>query len=286
MAIQPYFPRNSELISQEAGLVLVNHAGATVSQDTGRDAQALADALRLVVVAADRPGTAGTVPRRAQRNALATPSGYAAESASLGYAIDHQADMLGLKRLAITGRSAGGLGALALIRSETISAASYLFAAEPPGCKAIPLKQGLQEFKEYSVRQKQLQQQGRVHVPPRSALQQPQAMLRLGSIAKNVFYDRFHNDAVWASDAAVVFSRHIAANQPTVSAAIVFAEHSLVVDNQTYEQELLPTTNLRTKGAPFMIDQIASTTHASFDDQNLFALLLRPTVEHMLSHEV
>ncbi len=263
--------------------MLLNHAGATISQDTGRDAQALANNLGLAVLAANRPGTSGFIPRISQRNNLAQAGGYVAETVALGQRIDRIAGNLGLKRLVIAGRSAGALGALALVRSESISTEQYLFAAEPPGCKTVDLEQGMRAFKEYNTLQKQLQQEEKgILVPPRSALPQPQATVRLAAIVKNVLYDRFHNSAIWASDATVEIGRYIAKHQPHIAATMSFAEHSLVTDEQTYYKNLLPIAELRTSGSPFVVDRIPRTTHASFDDRKFFAGLVRPMAERAI----
>lgn len=280
MSIRPYFPTSAETICQETGIILVNHAGAIVSQDTGRDAQALADNLSLTVLAANRPGTSGFIPRLSQRGNLASLDGYITETTKLGYSIDRLAGGLGLKRLIIAGRSAGGLGALALARSETISDAQYVFAAEPAGCKAVSKKEGIQMFKDYGVFQKHLQQErSDILVPPHSNLPRLQATIRIGSIVKNILYDRFHNSAIWASDAAVAFSRHLAEHQPNIATTVSFAEYSLVTNDQTYHQELAPIATLRTSGSPFIINRIPATTHASFDDRNFFASLVKPIAE-------
>lgn len=260
------------------GIVLVNHAGSVVSQDTGRDAEALANNLGIAVLAINRPGTGGFFPSTSCKNLLASSEGYITQTVACARLVDRLADDLGLNQLIIVGRSAGGLGALALARSEVISSTHAVLAAEPPGCIAMSKKEGLQAFKNYGIRQKQLQLSKEVIVPASSYLPRGQAALRIGSILKNVAYDRFHNSAIWSSNAAVGFLSHIAEYQPGIAVTASFAEHSLVVDDPTYTAQLAPIADMRASGSPFIVNRVPKTSHASFDDREFFASLVAPII--------
>lgn len=287
MTLRPHTPNNS-LASEQLGVILVNHGGSTVSQDTGRDAQALADSFNLIVIGVDRPGTAGMLPSRRLASALSTPAGYVAETAKLGKRVDHEIEMLGLRRIIAVGRSAGGLGALALARSETVSTLTYLFVAEPAACENISLEEGARRFQEYGVVQKKLQENdsnGRLVKPVPPLLTWYEATRRRASIKPAFLYDRSHNRHILTTDASLQYARYIAKQQQNIDTTLAFAEYSLVVTPNIYRTEALPIALLRREGAPFSVTQHNGTTHASYDNRAYFAQLLQPVVERALSAE-
>jgi pimeloyl-ACP methyl ester carboxylesterase len=279
-------PSDGNFASHNTGIVLFNQFGATGAQDAGRDAQVLADTFHIPVVAVDRPGTGGfTVhPKLAKR--LSTPDGYLAEMSQLGATIDAAVENLGIEHLIVSGRSAGALGALALARSETVSSLDSVFAAEPIACENVPEKEGFKRYTEYLKEQKE-----QIDAASSEELVKPlppglplfPAIGRILSIPKAALVDKFHNQAIFASDASLQYATYIAENMSQVDTTLEFAEHSLVATPEVYENVLLPIAKLRTEGgAPFMLKQPKGTVHASFDNRGYMNQVIEPTVTRAL----
>lgn len=266
-------PISGEVVHDDTALVLLNHLGSYTGQDTGRDAQAYADALGVPVLAADRPGTAGLVPHPALARSLATAPGYVEQMARVGKAVDKQLDSLGIKRTIIVGRSAGGLGALALTRTETIASEDGLFVAEPVGCEPMGTAEGARRFKEYGAHQKTLQESG-VIKPDNGTLPKREAIPRVISIVPAFFYDKYHNKYIWATDAAIQYLQDIATRQ-SIDVVAEFAEHSLVAAPEIYAERLSKLNGLREN---FVVRQSMNTSHASYDDHRFMTSLLAPIV--------
>lgn len=278
-------PRDGEFADSATGLVLFNQFGATVSQDTGRDAQVLADSFNLPVIAANRPGTAGIIPRTHLADHLSTPSGYLAEMSPLGQIIDRWSGSLGIDRLIATGRSAGGLGALALARTETVSSLSAVFAAEPVGFEQLPLEQGAKRYSDYLKQQKEVLDAATSDelvkpLPP--GLPLFAAIGRLLSIPPAMLFDRFHNQRLFASDAARQYAAYVAENLTVIDTTLEFAEHSMVVMPEVYERDVLPIADLRKAGSPFEVKKPAGTVHASFDNRGYMNKVIEPTITRTL----
>lgn len=256
-----------------------------MSQDAGRDAAVLADAFNLPVIAVDRPGTGGFIPSPQLANNISTPNGYLTEMVGLGKKIDRQADSLGLAQLVATGRSAGGLGALALARSETVSSISAIYAAEPVACEELSLKQGKKRYSDYLKNQKELldDESEELVRPLPPGLSLFPAIGRLVSIPPAMLYDRFHNQKLFATDAARQYAAYIAENLTQIDATLEFAEHSMVATPEVYAQDIAPIADLRGDGdAPFEVKQPKGTVHASFDNRNYMNKVIEPTVTRAL----
>ncbi|HVX47887.1 MAG TPA: hypothetical protein VHA05_00825 [Candidatus Saccharimonadales bacterium] len=277
-------PTDGHFSDQETGVVLFNQFGATVSQDAGRDAQVMADSFHLPVLAVDRPGTAGFFPSKKLARRLSTPNGYLAEVAILGEKIDGKAEKLGVKKLVATGRSAGGLGALALVRSETVSSTSAICVAEPVACEDMPLKQGAERYSEYNKHQKELLNDDSMALvrPLPPGLPLLPAIGRLISIPPAMLFDRFHNQRLFASDAAIQYAAYIAENMAAVDTTLEFAEHSMVATPDVYKHDVQPVAELRKEGAPFVVKQLSGTVHASFDNRNEMNRVIAPTIERTI----
>jgi hypothetical protein len=278
-------PNDGNFADTETGVVLFNQFGSTVSQDAGRDAQVLADAFNLPVIAVNRPGSGGFIPSGKLANSLSTPDGYLAEMAPIGRSVDQQAESLGIEKLIATGRSAGGLGALALARSETVSSMSAIFAAEPVGCEVLPLKEGFGRYRDYLKQQKELLDAATDEelikpLPP--GLPLLPAIGRLSSIPLAMLIDRFHNQKLFASDASLQYATYIAENLTLVDVALGFAEHSMVATPEVYERDIVPIAALREDGAPFEVERLKGTVHASFDNREYMNQVIRPTIARTL----
>jgi pimeloyl-ACP methyl ester carboxylesterase len=275
-------PSAGNFADTETGVVLFNQFGGTVSQDTGRDAQVLADFFNLPVIGVNRPGTGGFSLHRQLAKASSSPDGYLAAMSPLGKEIDQQVESLGITKLISTGRSAGGLGALALARSETVSSLSAVFAAEPVGCEQLPLKEGVKRYSDYLKQQKELLDNATVlelvkPLPP--GLPLFPAIGRLLSIPPAMLIDRFHNKELFASNATRQYAMYIAENLSLIDTTLEFAEHSMVATPEIYERDILPIASLRSQdGAPFEVKRPGGTVHASFDNRNYMSQVIEPTI--------
>jgi pimeloyl-ACP methyl ester carboxylesterase len=280
-------PNDGNFADAETGIVLFNQFGGTASQDTGRDARVLADTFNLPVVAVDRPGTASLMPHRKLEQSLATPHGYLLEMSELGRDIDRQVDSLGIKKLIAAGRSAGGLGALALARSEMVTSLVAVFTAEPVGCEDMPLKEGTKRYSEYLKSQKELLDAATDDelvkpLPPGLALFP--AISRLISIPPAMLVDRFHNQRIFASDAALEYAAYIAERLTLVDTTLEFAEHSMVATNEVYDRDIRPLSELRAEnGAPFEVKKPSGTVHASFDNRDYMSKVIAPTIDRTIA---
>ncbi len=245
----------------------------------------MADFFGLPVIAVNRPGTAGIIPHKNLEKSLSTPNGYLAEMTPVGKSIDRQADSIGITKLVSTGRSAGGLGALALARTETVSSLSAVLAAEPVACEKLPLKEGVKRYSDYLKQQKELldgASSGEMVKPLPPGLPLFPAISRLVSIPPAALFDRFHNKELFASDAALQYAAYIAENLNPIDTTLEFAEHSMVATPEVYERDVQPIADLRKDGAPFKVNQPAGTVHASFDNRQYMNEVTSPAVTRTL----
>lgn len=194
------------------GIVMFNQFGATASQDTGRDAESMANALQLPVISVDRPGTGSLVPHRGLVEQCSDPDDYLVLMSKIGQKVDERVESLGLSRVITTGRSAGGLGALALARTETVSNLSAIFAAEPVGWEQLSLKAGLKRYVDYLKWQKEFIKTSTDEelvkpLPPGLSLFP--AIGRMLSIPPAALIDRYHNKGLFASNAALKYAGFI-----------------------------------------------------------------------------
>lgn len=279
-------PIDGNFADVTTGVVLLNQVGATVSQDAGRDAQVLANTFNLPVIAVDRPGTGGLIPHRQLARELSTPVGYLVAMAELGKDIDRQAESLGLGNLVAMGRSAGGLGALALARTETVSSINAVFAAEPVGCEQLPLDEGKKRYLDYLKQQK-----GWIADTPDEGLVKPQppglpllpAVGRILSMGPAMLVDRYHNQHLFATDAALHYAAYIAQKLPLIDTTLEFAERSMVASPTVYDRDISPLPTLRSGGAPFEVRQPKGTVHASFDNRDYMSQVIEPTIDRTLA---
>lgn len=283
-----YEPIDGNFADVQTGIVLFNQFGATVSQDAGRDAQFMADAFNLPVIAVNRPGTAGFRPNRKLAGHLSTPSGYLAEMTPIGKAIDRQVENHGIAKVIATGRSAGGLGALALSRTETVSNMKAVFAAEPVGCEQLSLKDGAKRYSDYLKYQKELLDAAtddELVKPLPPGLSLFPAVGRLLSIPPAMIFDRFHNQKLFANDAAQRYAEYIARNLTPIDTTIEFAEHSMVATPSVFI-ELESIAGLRHAGAPFIVKRAPRTVHSSFDNRTYMNEAIEPTIARTLARPI
>jgi len=275
MSVEVFEP--SETPTQTApdglGIVLFNHVGSTVSQDTGRDAQDITNRYGLPVIAVDRPGSA-CPPDRTLAQALGNPRVYLLHMDILGKEIDRRADSLGVHSLIAVGRSAGAVAALALARTEVVGSLRYIAAAEPVACEPMSVKDGLRRYRQYHLDQRQLIIEARRNdsdlIRPQSpSLPIGEAAMRIASLVPAAYRDRYNNKFHWSSDAAAQYAEYLAEHSD-VDTTIEFATHSLAGN-------FAVVSYLRDVGAsyrqpadvPFVVGRSpVETVHASYDNRD------------------
>jgi hypothetical protein len=148
------------------------------------------------------------------------------------------------------------------------------------GCEELPLKEGKKRYSDYLKQQKKLVANESVQLvrPLPPGLPLFPFIGRLLSIPPAMFYDKFHNQRLFASNAALQYAAYIAENMSQIDTTLEFAEHSMVATPEVYERDILPITNLRGDGAPFKVKQPKGTVHASFDNRSYMHDVIMPTV--------
>ncbi len=281
MAHELYEPTQPNEALEGYGIVLINHAGSTVAQDTGRDAADLRKRFGVPVLAVDRPGTGIWLRDSVLAEYLSTPAGYVAEMAGLRGAVNGTLSEAGVERSLVMGRSAGGLGALALTTAAVIESQVAVYAAEPVGCQQRTIAEGRQWYKKYGHVQDEMQATVPNLVQPNPPGLGPIAGIkRLVNMGPDNWVDRFHNGAIWASDAATRFMYGIAGTQPDTDMTVDFAETSMMV---TPEQVDHLTKTIPPTRTGLHIESVPLTTHASFDNREFMADRVRLVFDRLLA---
>lgn len=263
-------------------IVLFNHLGSSIAQDTGRDAQFIADDLSVPVIAVDRPGTHGIVPSIGLARDLSTASGYMTWTARLGEEINEELDAIGAERSLVMGRSAAGVAALALTASGVIESQKSVFVAEPISCEQLDLNEAKRLFGEYGPIQQKLQDDNpEIIRSGEDGLPLNKRLSRLVHMAIDFYFDQFHNQYIFASDTSVQYMKQIAEMRTDIEAVIEFAEHSLVA-NPDVLAAIKTVESKRTVGADFIVRQSSNTTHASYDNRDYMSSVLRPILDSSL----
>lgn len=284
----PYqcFEPESDAVRADVGLLLFNQVGGAVTQDTGRDAQALANEFGLNVIAADRPGSGMWLPRPGLGNDLRRD--YIGAMAALGGRLSKEATRRGLTDLIAAGRSAGALGALTIPRTEQLPI-THVYAAEPPGWYSLSVLEGAKRYRDYLNTQARMINASDllpdIVRPDPSDVHGWTKISRFASMVPLFLTERHHTKHVCASDisrrSAIWIARHAVAIDTTVA----FATHSLVTPpGMDTQAEAGYFACLRADGAPFTVRRTEEqTVHASFDKRSYMAAQLRPIVERALS---
>lgn len=277
------------LLSQELGIVLLNHCGSSSRQDTGRDAQFLADRYGVMAIAADRP-TNYPWPHDTKL-AKRLSSAPVREMFGLAAKLDSVIDDWKVKRVVIAGRSAGGLAALELAQTEGIANATFVYAADPVGCFAISPVEGKRHYLAYLAHQKRLMKADaklpadqREFIHPTSDAWQLPLRTQLGRWATmgtllrtDVYYNRGHwNQNLVADYLSDLARRH---GLPT---HVDFAEVSLVLPpDETARKAYLDQIGTIEAGAPMhnlSMEVVPGTTHNSFDNRTFMSERLEATL--------
>ncbi|HET8709072.1 MAG TPA: hypothetical protein VFL85_02195 [Candidatus Saccharimonadales bacterium] len=284
------YPRTG-LDHHSLGIVLVNHAGSNHNQDSGRDAQMLADAFHTITINADRP-TSYRLPR-SRKLAQSLKNAPVKTMYGLAQKIENVRCSLKLKHMIIAGRSAGGLGALELAQTNIIHHTDFVYAAEPIGCVSIPVREGYKWFRQYDAEQRRWLSEdearaalsGRLQLvhPPNdlAALPPWQRLQRL--IASGVLFfmvDRYYNRWHWSQPLVSDYLSRLTL-QHHIRTHVDFAAHSLVLPEQRnavpeFMQSLAEV--IQQNPRLLSLNIVDGTTHASFNNRSFFARRLQRAV--------
>lgn len=293
---------------EKAAIMYWNQGGATVNQDAGLDAAYLARELDTAVLAIDRPGTGIYTVDADITQAITT--NYMEAIANPTHMGLKWLGGVGITRIVQSGRSAGGLGAVA-----STLAAEKLQAEDPTLPKVIGvygadtlawqsrtgstdqerIKNGTQDHLDYDKMQKQLLELDKrspekerkfVH-PEKPGLSFLKSLERFAKIGVYFKPDSAHNGAMWATDIGYQYALVIAREHPHIAAQFDFAELSKVTDTDTfsetfrtlywgrYEHSVVDHTP---EPAPFSTLKVPGTLHASFDKRSFFLSRLKPFI--------
>lgn len=272
-------------------------AGSSVNQDGGLDARYLAEALELPVLAADHPGGGRATydPLLAKHisddylNVVAEPTEEAL--ANLGG--------LGISQAIMTGRSAGGLTALAatiaadrLGSQTTQPRVTGVYAAEPIAWQTRPgdddasrVSQGRKDFAAYTEKQARMLETDLELVHPEAhGLKGADAFMRMARIVLYAPTDRMHNQRLWATDAASRYAHRIASGLLDVTVQIDIAGFSMTTSDDFYalsQPQIMAERQVQDAIAEdtFDISKVEHTVHSSFDKRSFFAERLKLLVE-------
>lgn len=299
MAVRTFYPSSETYVDSGFGIVLGNHMGSTLHQDTGREAQVVADYMDVPVVAFERPGSHALFPDKQLAARLSTYRGFAAEMLHLSVAIDKEIDAAGLQSVVLAGHSAGGLGALGLTWAEGIGCQRGVYASEPPGCMSLTVRDGVRQLYTYnkwqSAWQKLLDVEGRtdeIVTPLKSSLGRWQAISRFASMTVHSALDIYHMRNIAVTPAAAILAAGIAESRPDIAAVIEFADESCAAPGQIFERLEVELPLRREAGnAPFIVQRAQAgpnvgTTHASYDNTRFFAEHISRAIMQMNLTEV
>jgi pimeloyl-ACP methyl ester carboxylesterase len=280
MSVKPFYPEKVPAISETVGIVLSNHVGSSVAEDTGRDAQHLADTTGFIVIAADRPGSGWAAPNSARARLLADD--YVEASVGTARKIEKELTANGISRAVAAGRSAGGTFSLSLARTE-IAPVTHIYAAEAAGWYEQSVSEGKHAYRQYGKMQKEL-----LDGPVDLVRPEPSDVTGFGKISRalaigaNFFSDQYHNKHVWSQATSLRSAAYIARSMPDVFMQLDFAEHSMMAPQHQIEnlQMSLPEMRLDGRDSPRVqmvrVEQLPRTVHASFDNRGFFAERLLP----------
>ena len=274
MAIRPFTPESGDLKSDDHGIILLNHVGSSVREDTGRDAQHLANYLGMTVIAVDRPGSGRTFLSRELRGRLSYD--YVKEVGKLSLSIDREASRSGVKRLVVAGRSAGATGALALTAAENL-ALEGVYAAEPVGMYDTTVSQGRRDYADYLRRQKELLEfrsdDTSLVRPHGSGVSGFGVVSRAVDIGLSTVSDHYHNAGVWSQSIAFSAAHYIAGEMPQVDLQLDFAALSMSGPQKMIDRLRCGLSAERAAVANMpdaSVTQVPDTVHASFDNRDFF----------------
>jgi hypothetical protein len=279
-----FTPENPQ--SEKHAIVLVNHLGSSARSDTGRDAEQIANYFDLLTIAVDRPGSALDVrPGLSRKLELH----YMHEYDKLGKQVVRQLDGFGVQSTLLTGRSAGGSGALALGHTSRIPNPG-ISVFEPIGWSQMSVTAGKHRYHDYLAYQRTLLADTSEPLvrPDKPGLPLAANVGRLAMIPLYGINDTRNNGRMWAAGQAYESARYVAHYLPEVPVDITFAARSMAVT--PHEQSMafeLSQIDERQRGnaEPFHVHVEPHTVHASFDKRELIHRLLSPAVGRMLLRE-
>jgi pimeloyl-ACP methyl ester carboxylesterase len=272
------------LTHPEAALVVVNRMGATALADTGRDAQHLADRFGMRAFAVDRPGSGHVGRDQALREQLAAD--YVGAFEPLAKDLQARFEDARIEKVALVGRSAGTLGALALAATDDmLPTVKSIYGADGVAWRRRGIEDGKDDYDETKALQDSLLQGDRRHrefAHPHGPQVGPVTYLkRLVSMARSS-YAEWNSYEVWASDTGLRLLERLAgtsSESAEVNPAIWLdiPEYGLTDDDDVVAlRRTAPSAHIEVVTSPH-------TVHASFDNREFFAKRAKPAVDHLLT---
>lgn len=269
----------AEVRDHTTAVVLINQVGSSSRQDTGRDAQDIADRFGIMAVAVDRP-TSHSLRQDRKLVALLAESPVTAMF-EVAATVDRAITKEGVKRVIIAGRSAGGLGALELALTEGISDMRFVYTAEPASCYRVPAHIGIQRYGEYGKRQRaalsddaRLSDSELVHpMHDAKALPPLTQAARYAAWLPQFLADKRYNREHWNRCLVPAYVAELSHGM-RIPVHVDFAETSLVLpaDTAAYAdvQSCLYRIRQNSDGR-FSSEVVPHTVHASFDNRQFMA---------------
>lgn len=285
MAVRYYSPDTSPQLD-DVGILLFNHKGSSVLSDTGRDARAWAFALKLPIIAVDRPGSGFGRPGQGKKLA----NNYADSFKRLvDRSVSPLANKHNLQRIIVAGRSAGALAAHMVAQScGDYLPIVALNSQESIGWINTTFEKGKRHFVSYMARQEEMVDNRNIElIRPDPTDQIGLArLIRQGAVIINNLVDQSNNTDVWRQNLAFKSALEIADRMPHIRADVFFAETSLVIGPGSATLVKMSLEDIRAQAAPtnddwqpFNVHIVPNTVHSSFDQRDLSARLLAITVD-------
>jgi len=282
MRIGEYNPQYLE--EQGVAILTMNHVGSTVGQDTGRDAQYMADNWGVPTFAINRPGTGLTLPRAATRDRLATS--YAAEFEPIATDLAELFDEREIKDIVVVSRSAAVVSSLAIATSGILPIRA-IYGAEGVGWSNMSVEQGKMTYKSYMTDQARLldndehSDQPRLVHPEGTGLGIVASVGRIASIPPALIIDQYNSQKVWASDLATQYLKIL---HDTATSAKDAGGPAVYLDFAEYSLTEIAVINdaVRRANPEADIQVVPNTVHASFDKRPFFAGRAQRAVDHIV----
>lgn len=270
--IRVYRPDNEHHpdIPNDTAVLMLPPIGSRQLTDGGGDAQHLANQ-GFTVIGLDRPTFGPSVGTNQDMTIK-----YSERIQSICEKIYPYLDAEGIDIITVTGRSAGGLAALAVAASGILPVHG-VYVAEPAGMKNAKPLGALRYFQNYqgvqSVLNKNPEIFPRLVRPQKSDAEGKDKLLR--SVLMPVLFagDAVSHERLWCSDSGMQYASVIATTMAEISVQIDIAELSLVAPDDDTVEKLRSLSKSRSEqnlGRPFGVEIVPDTTHSSFDNREFF----------------
>ncbi|HEY1645520.1 MAG TPA: hypothetical protein VGF75_03995 [Candidatus Saccharimonadales bacterium] len=265
--LKPFFPEDNEYPNLAA--ITTTHLGSEVAGDTGEDAMAIADELKMTTYAYDRIGTG--------QNTLEHPISLGDYSEYLGI-IGKEITKLAIKKhldgVILLGKSASAtevLGAACGTKAPVLAVGSSDAIGWKQQSRPIALgsylSYQLEEwlFKDRSKSDKTLANQSR-QLAAVSAQESNTPSMRTRQ-----YWDAVTNAFVWSSDISRQHSAHLAEHCPEIAVQVDFMEKTFVVSDRLKDEVGTELTAFRgPDDKPFIVRTLQGTDHSTFNKRSLY----------------